>query len=164
MVTGESILAVWEGKPFMRFKVEAVNHVCLVVKDRDAAEQFYNGLLGLERHHKISTWFVLNEQSTLHLVHIPEAEVDNSLYHEVQHFALQVPDLQEILALLLNNTQKPFQMDFEGKTKDVTSLDDPLDFGIGTLFVYDPDGNLVEFVQIGRGIFTPDMLPRVTHA
>lgn len=147
----------------MRFKIEAVNHVCLVVKNMDAAEQFYCGLLGLEHHHKISSWLVLNEQSTLHLIDIPEAEVDNSLYHEVQHFALQVPDLSEILALLLTNNQTPFQMDFQGNTKTVTVLDDPLDFGIGTLFIYDPDGNLVEFLQIGRGIFTPDMQPRVTN-
>ena len=35
---------------------------------------------------------------------------------------------------------------------DVTSSNDPLDFGIGTLFVDDPDGNAVEFLQPGRGI------------
>jgi catechol 2,3-dioxygenase-like lactoylglutathione lyase family enzyme len=37
--------------------------------------------------------------------------------------------------------------------------DDPLDFGTGTLFVRDPDGNLVEFLQMRRGIFTEDTLP-----
>jgi catechol 2,3-dioxygenase-like lactoylglutathione lyase family enzyme len=148
----------------MRFKIEAINHVCLVVKDREASEKFYVGIFGLERHHKIPTWFVLNEQSTVHLVHIPEAEADNSLYHEIQHFALQVPDLYEIVDLLLEHNLKPFQMDFEGNTKEVKSLDDPLDFGIGTLFVYDPDGNLVEFVQIGRGLFVEGMKPRVAKS
>ncbi len=147
----------------MKLKIEAVNHVCLVVKDLAAAEEFYVGMLGLSRHHKIKTWFVLNQQSTLHLVNIPEAEVDNSLYHEIQHFALQVPNMQEVLALLLDHGKKPFQMDFEGKTKDVNEANDPLDFGIGTLFVYDPDGNLVEFLQIGRGIFTEDMRPQVSE-
>jgi len=44
-------------------------------------------------------------------------------------------------------------MDFEGKTKPIDSPEAPLDFGIGTLFVYDPDGNLVEFIQLGSGIF-----------
>jgi len=141
----------------MSFKIEAVNHVCLVVKDQALAEEFYIGLLGLKRHHKISSWLLLTEQSSLHLVNIPEAEVDNSLYHEVQHFALQVPDLREILHLLLDNNKKPFQMDFQGTEKQVTDRDDPLDFGIGTIFVYDPDGNLVEFLQIGHGIFTEDM-------
>lgn len=145
----------------MRFRIEAINHVCLVVKDIKAAEKFYVNVLGLERHHKISSWLLLNEQSTLHLVNIPEAEVDNSLYHEVQHFALQVPDLNEILRLLHDHDLKPFQMDFEGNTRDVLSSNDTLEFGIGTIFVYDPDGNLVEFLQMGRGIFTEDMRPRL---
>jgi hypothetical protein len=43
----------------------------------------------------------------------------------------------------------------------VNSPDDPLDFGVGTLFVRDPDGNLVEFLQLGHGLFTPEMQPQV---
>ena len=141
----------------MHLRVEAINHVCLVVRDLTAAEKFYMGILGLDRHPKVSSWLLLNEQSTLHLVHIQEAEKDDSLYHEVQHFGLQVPDLREILALLLDHNQKPFQLDFKGNSREVASLNDPLSFGIGTLFVYDPDGNLVEFVKIGHGIFCEDM-------
>jgi catechol 2,3-dioxygenase-like lactoylglutathione lyase family enzyme len=145
----------------MRFTIEAINHVCLVVKNLKVSEKFYVDIFGLERHHQIPTWFVLNEQSTLHLVNIPEAEVDDSLYHEVQHFALQVLDLYEILGILLENDLKPFQMDFQGNNKLVTTMEDPLDFGIGTLFVYDPDGNLVEFLEIGRGLFVEGMRPRL---
>lgn len=146
----------------MKISVEYINHVCLVVRDLAAAEEFYVTLLGLSRHHKIKTWLVLNNQSTLHLVHIPEAQVDNSLYHEVQHFALQVTDLRGVLKLMLSAGQKPFQMDFTGKEHQVSSADDPLDFGLGSLFVYDPDGNLVEFLQEGHGIFQRDMRPRPT--
>jgi hypothetical protein len=36
--------------------------------------------------------------------------------------------------------------------RDVTSVDDPLDFGIGTIFVEDPDGNTGGILQRDRGI------------
>jgi catechol 2,3-dioxygenase-like lactoylglutathione lyase family enzyme len=137
----------------MEMKINSINHVCLVVKDQAVSESFYVEVLGLKRHHRVQSWFHLNDTSALHLVEIPEVAVDGSLYHEVQHFALEVPDLRAVQHLLLSKKQKPFQMDFEGKTKAVSSVEDRLDFGIGTLFVYDPDGNLVEFVQLGSGIF-----------
>jgi catechol 2,3-dioxygenase-like lactoylglutathione lyase family enzyme len=143
----------------MTLKIEAINHVCLVVKDTEAAERFYTGIFGFKRHHKRTSWLVLNNATTLHLVHIPEAEIDQSLYHEVQHFALQVSDLRNVLKLALHHDLKPFQMDFEGKEKPVSAVDDPLTFGLGSLFVRDPDGNLIEFLQIGHGVFTPDMQP-----
>jgi hypothetical protein len=44
----------------------------------------------------------------------------------------------------------------------VTSGDAPLNFGVGSLFVRDPDGNVIEFLQPGHGIFTPDMQPRAS--
>jgi hypothetical protein len=36
----------------------------------------------------------------------------------------------------------------------VKEPDDPLSFGTQTLFVRDPDGNLIEFVEPGRGLFS----------
>jgi catechol 2,3-dioxygenase-like lactoylglutathione lyase family enzyme len=115
----------------------------------------------LPRHHQVDSWFVVNERSTVHLIEIPEAEAGESLYHEVQHVALQVPDLRKVLRILLEDGWKPFQMDFEGEERRVERAEDPLDFGIGTLFVYDLDGNLLEFLEEGRGLFTEDMRPRV---
>jgi catechol 2,3-dioxygenase-like lactoylglutathione lyase family enzyme len=137
----------------MKFAVESINHVCVVVKDIAAARQFYCGTLGLRPHHKVASWLILNNESTLHLVHIPEAEVDNSLYHEIQHFALQVPSLKAVLQELLEVNAEVFQMDFEGAERAVRSVDDPLAFGLGSIFTRDPDGNLMEFVQIGHGLF-----------
>jgi catechol 2,3-dioxygenase-like lactoylglutathione lyase family enzyme len=137
----------------MSIHVLAINHVGLVVQSQAKAEMFYEGILGLSRHEKIDSWFYLNQTCLLHLIEIPEATPDASLYHEVQHFALQVKDLTAVLALLIENALTPFQMDFEGNVRAVTSRVDALDFGIGTLFVNDPDGNLIEFVQLGKGKF-----------
>lgn len=137
----------------MQLEVEAVNHVCVVVRDLNAANEFYVNTLGLRRHHRIATWLLLNAHSTLHLVHIPEATIDTSLYHEIQHFALQVPDLRAVVRHLFRKEREMFQMDFEGVEKRIESADGPLDFGLGTVFTRDPDGNLIEFLQIGHGIF-----------
>jgi catechol 2,3-dioxygenase-like lactoylglutathione lyase family enzyme len=144
----------------MRFPIEAINHVCLVVRDVGVAQRFYAEMLGLERHHAKPTWFVLNETSTLHLVPMPEAAAADSVYREAQHFALQVPDLRTVLRLLLDGDQQVFQIDFDWNKRWVTSPNDTLEFGTGSMFVYDPDGNLIEFLQLGHGIFTPELQPR----
>ena len=75
-------------------------------------------------------------------------------YHKLQHFGLEVPDIREVAILLLKRGLKPFQMDFKGATNGINGETDPLNFGTETIFVYDPDGNLVEFIQLGRGIFS----------
>ncbi len=137
----------------MKIEVESINHVCLVVRNLEAAKRFYCGALGFPSHHMVSSWLILNQKSTLHLVSIPEVEVDNSLYHEIQHFALQVLSLRGALRELLAAGATVFQMDFEGQERAVLTAEDPLDFGLGTIFTRDPDGNLVEFLEIGHGIF-----------
>jgi catechol 2,3-dioxygenase-like lactoylglutathione lyase family enzyme len=145
----------------MKLTVETINHVGLVVRDKDAAERFYIDVLGLQRHHVRPSWLLLNAASTLHLIHLPAVAVDNSHHHMFQHVALQVPDLRAVLHLLLDHDVRVFQIDFQGNAKDLTSRDDSLDFGVGSLFVHDPDGNVIEFLQLGHGIFTPEMQPRV---
>src|SRR3954471_13793808 len=105
----------------MELIVEAVNHVCVVVKNLAAAEDFYISILGLKRHHRVKTWFLLNDVSTLHLVNVSDATIDVSLYHEIQHFALQVPDLRAVVRHLFAREREMFQMDFEGVEKRIES-------------------------------------------
>jgi catechol 2,3-dioxygenase-like lactoylglutathione lyase family enzyme len=71
-----------------------------------------------------------------------------------RHFALRVDRLEDMVTLLLAQGLRPFQATADQKQhRHLTSADDALDFGIGTVFVEDPDGNVVEFVQHGRGVF-----------
>lgn len=70
------------------------------------------------------------------------------------HFALQVKDLSRVLGTLLAAGQKPYQLSLESlEPKYVHDPHDDLSYGIGTLFVNDPDGNVVEFIDVNRGIF-----------
>jgi catechol 2,3-dioxygenase-like lactoylglutathione lyase family enzyme len=142
--------------------VIAVHHVCLVVQDRKAAEAFYTGVLGFQPHHKVQSWLVLNDTSTLHLIIIPGAAPSNASPHRpVAHFALQVARLCDVLSLLMRAGQRPFQMDVTMKEHLLTDPGDPLTFGTGTLFVRDPDGNLIEFIEEGRGLFSVEMRPKL---
>ena len=78
---------------------------------------------------------------------------DEPLHHRYRHVALQVTALRPVLHLLLDHGQRVFQTGFDGVEKEITSRDDTLEFGIGSIFVRDPDGNLIEVLQPGHGIF-----------
>jgi catechol 2,3-dioxygenase-like lactoylglutathione lyase family enzyme len=136
----------------MKLNVETINHVGLVVRDKDAAERFYVDILGLERHPTRPPWLKLNGVNAIHLIPVPTEEVDPR-HHRFRHVALQVPDLRAVLRLLLDHELRVVQFDFQGNEKEIASRDDALDFGTGSLFVQDPDGNTIEFLQLGHGIF-----------
>lgn len=131
---------------------KGINHVGLVVTDKEKSTYFLRDILGLPQHERIQSWFFVGN-CTIHIIEISEAGIDSSLYHEVQHVALQVDNLRDILPHLLDASLEPFQMDFQGNEKPIKNVDQDLSYGIGTIFVTDPDGNLFEFVQIGHGIF-----------
>jgi catechol 2,3-dioxygenase-like lactoylglutathione lyase family enzyme len=139
--------------PPMTLNIETINHVGIVVRDKAAAERFYIEILGLRRHHARPFWLVLNDTSTLHLIHLADAAADDPRHHSFRHFALQVSDLRAVLDVLLDRDVRVFQTDFQGNEQDVTTRDASLDFGTGSLFVHDPDGNTIEFLQLGHGIF-----------
>jgi catechol 2,3-dioxygenase-like lactoylglutathione lyase family enzyme len=61
--------------------------------------------------------------------------------------------MRPVLHLLLDHGLRVFQTGFDGVELEITSREDPLEFGIGSIFVRDPDGNLIEFLQLGHGIF-----------
>jgi catechol 2,3-dioxygenase-like lactoylglutathione lyase family enzyme len=134
-------------------RIRKINHVCVVVRNEKLAKKFYVGVLGLTEHKRVKSWLHITPDATLHLVEIPEAGKDKTLYHEIQHFAVEVPSRAAVARTLLKAGLKPFQMDFEGNVQKVAKPDAPLDFGIGTVFCTDPDGNLVEFIQVGTGIY-----------
>jgi catechol 2,3-dioxygenase-like lactoylglutathione lyase family enzyme len=145
----------------MKIQVEAIQHVGVVVSDLEAADRFYAGLLGFPRHHVRPSWLVLNATSTLHLIPLGDSGFAEAPHHAYRHLALQVPDLRAVLRVLLEGGLEVTQTGFDGQSHHVTSINDPLDFGVGSLFVRDPDGNLIEFLQQGHGIFTSEMRPRL---
>lgn len=138
-------------------KYQGINHVSLLVTNSERARHFFLEVLGLEQHKHIPVWFIAGA-CTIHAIEIPDAplETSPSPYDVVRHVALQVDNLNELLSRLLTASLKPFQVDIQMRKKPLTDPNDDLSYGTGTIFVSDPDGNLFEFVQIGRGFFAQE--------
>lgn len=136
----------------MKLEIETINHVGLVVKDRAVAEGFYADLLGFERVPGRPGWLKLNATNAIHLIPLGSGEPEHP-HHRYRHVAFQVADLRPVLDLLLDHGLRVFQADFRGNERTVPAKGDPLDYGTGSLFVLDPDANMIEFLQLGHGIF-----------
>lgn len=136
-------------------KIKSLNHVGIRVKDMDAATRFYVDLLGLTKIEKKPNWLSIDDGQMVHLMPATEESNDG---HDIgdlaRHVALEVVSLETTVDFLLQKGLKPFQSELgkDPARKDLTDSSD-LTFGIGTIFVADPDGNIVEFVDLSRGIF-----------
>lgn len=138
---------------------QGINHVALVITDLERSRHFMGEILGLERHPKMPRWYRVGDCAVHLLGPMPDAGADASLYHHHQHLAIQVDDVRAVLARLMAHSLEPFQINSELEPHVVTDLDDPLDYGTGSVLVRDPDGNLFEFLEIGRGLFTGEPDP-----
>jgi catechol 2,3-dioxygenase-like lactoylglutathione lyase family enzyme len=134
----------------MRFK--GIDHASVRVADLDRARGFYTDILGLEPHPEKTNWLGFGQGCPIHLMERTLSGDD--VNDPARHVALEVERLEDVVALLLDNGCSPFQADMDQREhRLITSTNGPLDFGIGTVFAHDPDGNIIEFIQTGRGIF-----------
>jgi catechol 2,3-dioxygenase-like lactoylglutathione lyase family enzyme len=134
--------------------INRLNHVAVRAVDRARSEAFYVGVLGLEPHPTKHNWLrTKNRELGVHLMPGTERSTDgNDVADLARHFALESDDLEGVVDGLLAAGYTPFQAELTGKRKELADSRD-LTFGIGTIFVFDPDNNLVEFVDPTRGIF-----------
>lgn len=137
----------------MRF--EGINHIGLIVTDLERSSRFMSETLGLTRHEKVARWFWAG-RCMIHLVAIPDANPAPSPYYQFQHVALQVDDVREVFNRLWTASVGMFQLDMAGNSQPITSFDSDLSFGTGSIMFRDPDGNLFECLQIGRGLFADE--------
>ena len=133
-------------------KFGGIQHASMRVADLDRAREFYIGVLGLEPHPERPNWLGHAQGCPIHL--IERTKVGDDTDDPARHIALRVERLEDVVLILLNHRCEPFQSDvLQSEHRPITSPGQPLDFGLGTVFVRDPDGNLIEFVEQGRGIF-----------
>ena len=132
-------------------KIKRLHHVGVPVRDMRIAEQFYSGVLGFKPCPGKANWLWAGDDYSLHLM---PAVLSDGRYQPARHFAFEVERLADVAALLLKHGLRPYQMTGDqAQRHDITSAEDPLEFGIGTIFVEDPDGNTLEFIQANQGIF-----------
>lgn len=129
-----------------------LHHVCVIVRDVDAARFWYANTLGLTVHPTKRNWLLCGPRGAVHLLPCPPWG-SNPRPRSGAHLAIHVAELEPVRDRLLAAGTKPYQQSFEWEIREIVSPSDTLDWGLGTLFVDDPDGNTIEFVQAERGIF-----------
>lgn len=136
-------------------QITRFNHVGVRSLNRQKTEEFYVGILGLEPHPKKTNWLRTKEgELCVHIMPGTDKSNDGNDHADLaRHFALQTDDLEGVVDGLLSAGLKPFQSDITAKERKELTDSKDLSFGIGTVFVWDPDNNLVEFVDKRRGIF-----------
>lgn len=139
--------------------IKAINHVGVRVRDMKVSAEFYSGLLGFKPNPKKPNWLLLESGQMVHLMPGTDGSDEGRDVGDLaRHFALEVDSLEDIVALLMRHGYKPFQAELnkpDGSKpgrRNVADAND-LTYGIGTIFVEDPDGNIVEFIDPSRGIF-----------
>lgn len=139
-------------------------HVCLVVSDLNRARNFYLKVLGLQEGGQPHI-FKLGNRNEVHACEVPNPKgapgllpmgwtglaelpvTKDSWAQRLNHLAINVKSIQTVSRRLLENHIPAFQMDENGNRKDITSAGQSLSFGLRTVYCYDPDGNLLEFMD-----------------
>lgn len=134
--------------------IRNVNHIGIVCKNFRSASKFLTDVLGCKPHEH-EGWFRLPGSALLiHVIDIDEVvpPSEEELYHYYHHTAFETDDLYGILGRALDGGYRVFQMNMTGEESQIGERDDPLSFGLRTLFVRDEDGNLWEFLARGHSL------------
>lgn len=139
--------------------LKSVDHVGVRSLDQERSKRFYVGVLGLVPHRTKTNWLrSADGHFGIHLM--PGTDRSNEGNDDAdlaRHFAFESDDLEGVVDGLLAAGLKPFQGDITAEHRRELPDSSDLTFGIGTVFVFDPDNNLVEFIDRTRGIF-PEVL------
>jgi hypothetical protein len=108
----------------------------------------------MKRSPEKANWLSAGDTYAVHLMPPLAPREGVPVPDAANHAALQVRDLHAVLARLLESGQHPYQLSLSNpEPRYVQDPHDKLTYGLGTLFVNDPDGNVLEFVDVTKGIF-----------
>jgi catechol 2,3-dioxygenase-like lactoylglutathione lyase family enzyme len=127
-------------------KINGINHVTVVVKDKAKAAEFYFDKLGLERIDVgKSLWALVGSQ----FIHINENQ--NMEYKKTfAHFGISVENLPEYLEILKSNGIDSFDL-----TNDLQKFDVNKNYERAgrSYFIEDPFGNFIEILDVSNPFF-----------
>lgn len=117
-----------------------INHVTILVEDKERSKSFYVDGLGLD--YKIINnkhlWILVGEE----YLHITDS-MGRPAYGSLAHFAIEVEDLNSYAGRLIEKGLRIFALGDQNQEELITSVSE----NIQHFFVRDPDGNLLEFVD-----------------
>lgn len=129
-------------------KAIGINHVTLLVKNKIETEKFFTELLGLEKYDADGRlWIKIGEK----FLHISENS-GNPRRDSFYHFAIEVENVVESAKEIAAKGVRVFDLD--DKEQEIlinTEFDKP----IRQFFLKDPDGNLIELIDINNHFFNP---------
>jgi len=129
-------------------KTKAINHVTLLVKNKEVAGKFFTDVLGFEKYDAGGPlWIKIGEQ----FIHITDNSGEprgNTFYH----FAIEIEDIVEFARMIIDKGVKIFDLDNDQKEVLVNfdEVDPQKHF-----FIRDTDENLIEFVDSNNKFFNP---------
>ena len=139
----------------------ALHHVSVRYHDEAASRRFYCDVLGFAANPDKTNWLgwpgadhqVVHLMPAVGLTNVGVGGMEDR--HDLaKHLAFEVERLEPVVDALLAHGHKPFQNGLTADDRtDIVSPGQALDYGIGTVFVLDPGGNVIEFIQRDRGIF-----------
>lgn len=119
-------------------QIQQCLHAAVLVADLERAEKFYSDILGLEKIDRDlnypGIWYRVGDYQ-IHLMVDEQAKTElcnSKKWGRNPHLALGVADLKGAIAILSEH-HYPFQMSSSGRS---------------SLFVRDPDGNVLELSQV----------------
>jgi catechol 2,3-dioxygenase-like lactoylglutathione lyase family enzyme len=123
-----------------------INHVTVLVEDKEKAVKFYSEVLGLQTFPVgKSTWMKVGNQF-LHITKASGKTVSNSFYH----FAIEVDSFKEYIDNLIGKGVEVFELD---ESLNKIMVNNELDNPTRQFFVHDPDGNLIEIINCESSFF-----------
>lgn len=127
-------------------KINGINHVTVVVKDKTRAAEFYFRKLGLERMDVGKSLWVRVGNQYIHINENPNMEIKKTF----AHFGIAVENLPEYLRML-----KEKDVDFFDLTNDLEKFDvnENYERPGRSFFIEDPFGNLIEILDIANHFF-----------
>jgi lactoylglutathione lyase len=119
-----------------------LDHVSLLVQDRDESARFYGEVLGLPKVKNLTgrqhiRWFGLGGGRTIHLIAAGGAESSGKRPRST-HFAMATPDFDEVVRRL--GERGVAYQNLAGTTGEVAVRPD----GVRQVYFQDPDGHWVE--------------------
>ena len=126
-----------------------INHVTILVADKNRSRDFYVTRLGFGEHVVGGRhWVKVGKDQFIHLTDDSGQTVAGTFYH----FAIEIDGLRGYLTGLIEKGIDVFDLD---KQRTVISFNTNLDDTQRQFFIRDPDGHLVEFVDAKADFFHP---------
>jgi len=129
-------------------KAIKINHVTVLVSDKNKAKEFYCETLGLEKQEVGNSLWIRIGNQFIHVTENSGSNVPNTFYH----FAIEVENVKDYVNELKNKGVWVFSFDENKNEIEIENKSEKQQY-----FLRDLDGNLIELVDTENKFFNPSV-------